>query len=374
MTGKTSGTIMPALVLGAVGLLVLGVQPALYGAYVHQGLVSEPRLGTLAAAEISAIAFGSVAGIALLGRMRAQVVGLFGITLLILGNLLPLGISLFLARGIAGFGAGMVVALGAAQIARQANVNAASGWFLFLQAISQYAVLQGFAILAPAATAASIQTALAVIALLSCPLLLLVPAQLSMAGEEHSSGLPPLAGWIALAASGLFVGAAIGVWAYLGVWLEVAGMAAQDVSPRLTAALGGQMIGALCAVALGMSRRSSLQVMASGAVMILAVVLLLERGPEGLAGWLLMTGFGFAWMVGTPALSGLLLELDPGRKSLPYGASAQLLGAAIVPTVTGELLAASGLGYVLAAACAIAGLALLTVLAGIAMSPARQEA
>jgi len=371
MSGRINVSILPALVLGAAGLLVLGVQPALYGAYVHQGLVSEPRLGTLAAAEISAIAFGSVAGIALLRRTRAQAVGLLGIALLIIGNLLPLEIALFAARGIAGFGGGMVVGLGAAQIARQANVNGASGMFLFLQAVSQYAVLQGFALMAPAASAASIQLALAGLALLACPLLLLVPKQLGLAGEDHASGLPPLAGWIALAASGLFVGAAIGVWAYLGVWLETAGMAAQNVAPRLTAALGGQILGALCAIALGMSRRSSLQVLASGAVMILAVLLLLANGPEGLGGWVFLIGFGFAWMVGTPALSGLLLELDPGRKSLPFGASAQLLGAAIVPTVTGELLASSGLGYVLAASCAIAGLALVTVLIGMVTRPAR---
>lgn len=370
MTAPATGrSLAPALAIGAAGLLVLGVQPALYGAYVHQGLVTEARLGTLASAEISAIALGSVMGIALLGRMRAQIVGLFGILLLIAGNLLPLDYGLFPARAMAGFGSGMVVALGAAQIAQQTNVNAASGWFLFLQATSQYAVLQGFALLAPAALAATIQFALAVLALLASPLLMLVPRQLSLSGPERPKGRPPLAGGIALVASGLFVGAAIGVWAYLGVWLEDAGMAAQDVSPRLTASLAGQIAGTLCAVAIGMRGRSSVQVIASGAAMIAAVLVLLARGPAGLEGWALMIAFGWAWMVGTPALAGLLLECDPARRSLPYGASAQLLGAAVLPTLVGELLAAKGLDRVLATSAGLAGLAMLLVVVALLARP-----
>lgn len=358
-------SMIPALLLGAAGLLVLGVQPALYGAYVHEGFVGEATLGTLAAAEISAIAVGSIAGIALLARMRAQLIGMMGIGLLIFGNMIPLELSLFGARGVAGFGGGMVVALAAAQIARQVNVNSASGWFLFLQATSQYAVLQGFALFAPAAAASTIQHMLALLVLLSSPLLWLMPAWLRPARNDDARGQPSPAGWTALLASALFVGAAIGVWAYLGVWLESTGMAANDVSSRLTVSLAGQMLGALCAVVLGMRGRSSVQVVASGSAMIIIVALLLVRGGNDFLGWLLLAGFGFAWMVGTPALSGLLLELDPARSSLPYGASAQLLGAALVPTLAGELLANQGLSLVLAASTGVAGLALLTAVVGI---------
>ncbi|ABD24701.1 hypothetical protein Saro_0253 [Novosphingobium aromaticivorans DSM 12444] len=358
-------TILPAIALGAAGLLVLGVQPALYGAYVGEGLVIEARLGTLAAAEISAIALGSVAGIALLGKTRSQVVGLIGIALMVFGNLLPLELPLFLTRVIAGLGGGMVVALGAAQIARQANVNAASGWFLFLQATSQYALLQGLAVLVPAAPAVTIQRALVVLALAAMPLLLLVPRQLGLSGAGHpggdSSGRPPLSGWMGLVVSALFVGAAIGVWAYLGVWLEHQGIPPRSVSPRLTAALAGQIAGALFAVMLGMRSRGSMQVAVSGAIMIATVLLLLSQGPGGATGWALMIAFGFAWMSGTPALSGFLIECDPSRRSLPFSASAQLLGAAIVPTAVGELLAPHGLGLVLAASASLAALAIVMV-------------
>lgn len=354
-------SIVPALIVGAAGLLVLGLQPLLYGGYVHEGFISEARLGTLAALEISAIAAGSVLGVNLLGRLRAQVVGLVGLVLVLAGNLLPLSMALFPWRVLAGLGSGMVVAIAAAQIARQLNVNAASGWFLFFQATSQYAILQGFTLLAPTASPQVVQGALAGLSLLALPVLLFVPPQLGVVSVDEKLGPPPRAGWIALLASGLFLGSAIGIWAYLGVWLETAGMPHEAVSSRLTAALAGQIVGALCAVALGTHRRSSLQVFFSGTAMITAVSLLLLTGPQGVGGWVLMIGFGLAWMIGTPALSGLLLEVDPARRSLPYGASAQLAGAAIIPTVAGELLAERGMTAILAISACLLVVSLIAV-------------
>lgn len=357
-----SRTMVPALVVGATGLLVLGVQPLLYGGYVHEGVIAEARLGTLAAVEISAIALGSVAGVQMLGRWRTQLVGLMGLALLIAGNLLPVETALFAWRTLAGAGAGMVVAIAAAQIARQVNVNEASGLFLFFQATSQYAILQGFTLLAPTASTQMVQAALAGISLLVLPVLFMVPARPSVASETYERlQSPPPAGWIALIASAMFLGSAIGIWAYLGVWLESAGVPADGVSARLTAALAGQIAGTLGAVALGTHRRSSLQVLASGTAMTLATALLLQHGPQGVVGWALMIGFGLAWMIGTPALSGLLLEVDPARRSLPYGASAQLVGAAIVPTAVGEIIAARGTDMVLAASAGLVALSLLAV-------------
>jgi len=348
--------------------MVLGIQPLLYGAYIHENLISEQKLGTLAAAEISAIALGSTIGVALLKYRTVQTVGILGIAILIAGNLLPSVIPLFLTRALAGIGSGLIVALAAARIAEQTNVNAASGLFLFLQATSQYAIMQGFSLAAPEASAASMQTVLSLIALSSTPLLLLMPSHHPIPQPTADGGPPPIAGWVALATCGLYLGAAIGVWAYLGIWLESSGMQQETVTPMVTASLAGQMVGALVAVVIGTHSRSDLQVIASGAVMTAAVFMLILLGPEGLTGWLLLIGFGFAWMVGTPALSGLVLKSDPQRKSLPYTASAQLLGAAVIPTVLGELLSHHGLSMVLAASAGLIAVAIILVPAA---SPAK---
>ncbi|MDF8334653.1 hypothetical protein [Novosphingobium cyanobacteriorum] len=370
---KPRPPLLPGLIVGTAGLIVLGVQPLLYGAYVHQGLIDEARLGSLAAAEISAIAFGSVGGIALLRRWPARIVGLLGLVLLVFGNLAPFALTLFITRIVAGAGGGALVSIAATQIAGRDNVNAASGAYLLLQATSQYAVLQGFSLFAPAASAMAVQQALAGMAAAAGLLLLLVPHTLRPHQEECGSGLPPGGGWVALAASALFVGGAVGTWAYFGVWLEAAGLAGDGVAARLTASMAGQMIGAVIAIALGTRRHSSRQVMAAGLFLIAALVLLLLRGPDGVAGWALIAGFGVAWMIGTPALSGLLLELDPTRRSLPYAASAQLLGAAVVPTLTGELLAAHGLDLVLACSAVLFAAAITTVLGGMALRQTRHH-
>ena len=360
-------SLLPALALGSVGLLVLGVQPLLYADYIRAGLIVESRLGTLASVEISAIAIGSTIGIVLLRRLTPPIIGLAGLFLLVIGNLVYGGVPLFAGRAIAGLGGGLVVALAAAQIALRTNVNSASGLFLFLQATSQYALMQGLTILAPEVDAAGVQHVLAVIAVAAAPALLLVPRHLAAVSSDAPGSAPLLAGWIGLAACALFVGSAVAIWAYLGVWLQATGIPASSVSSRLTISLAGQILGSLCAVAMGMRIRSSRQVMASGAAMIAFVLLLQTFGPSGELGWMLLAGFGLAWMVATPALAGLLLELDPDRLSLPYGAAAQLLGAATIPTLVGEVMAASGPEHVLVGCATIAACALLVVLLGAAL-------
>lgn len=360
-----------SLILGATGLLVLGVQPLLYGSYVHEGRISEASLGLLAAIEITAIALGSAGGIALLARVPARVLALIGIVLTIGANLLPAAVPLLAARALSGTGGGLLVAIAAGAIARRTALNAAAAAFLFLQAASQYAILQWFSAQTGAASAAAVQQALAVIAALTALMLPLLPQRLAPTNhaqaESHAAGgPPPLSGWIALGASALLVGAVVGIWAYMGLWLELRGIPAARITPMLTASMVGQMFGALIAIAIGERGHSGARVIAMAAVLLGIVGWLLLRGAAGPLGWTLIVGYGVVWMIATPALTGFLLEADPTRRSLPFSASAQLLGAAIVPTLAGVLFADNGLDTVLIA-CAgaiIASLALiLTALA-----------
>ena len=358
-----------SLTLGAAGLLVLGAQPLLYGSYVHERRITEAGLGLLAAIEITAIALGSAGGIALLGRIPARLVALTGIGLTIAANLLPAAVSLLLARAISGTGGGLLVAIAAAAIARRSRLNAAAAAFLFLQAASQYAILQWFSAEGGAASAGAIQHALAVIAALTA-LMLPLPASLAPAqhaqAETQATGLPPLSGWIALGASALLVGGIVGIWAYMGLWLELRGVPADRITPMLTASMIGQMVGSLVAVALGERGHSGGRVIAMAAVLLGIVGWLLLRGADGPLGWALIVGYGVVWMIATPALTGFLLEADPTRRSLPFSASAQLLGAAIVPTVAGMAFAESGLDTVLVACAGALVASLVLILTALA--------
>lgn len=364
------------LVIGAAGLLVLGVQPLLYGAYVHEGRISEAHLGLLAAIEIAAIALGSAGGISLLARLPARLVALVGIGVTLAANLIPAWAPLLLVRAASGAGGGLLVGLAAGAIAGSRGLNAAAAAFLFLQAASQYAILQWFASAAAPGSAAQVQQALAVIAALTALALPLVPARMTPEAEHASAadkGTIPLSGWIGLAASALLVGAVVGIWAYMGLWLEARGIPAARVAPMLTAAMVGQMAGALVAIAIGERGHAGARAGFTGLGLILIVALLLLHGAEGAAGWSLVVGYGFVWMVLTPALTGFLLEADPTRRSLPFAASAQLMGAAILPTAAGLLIEMpkeyGGIDTVLIACSAAVVLGLAMLVAALGLRP-----
>lgn len=371
--GPTRTAFAAALLLGATGLLVLGVQPLLYAAYVRAGTIAEAGVGALAAVEITAIAIGSGVGIGLLQRWPAALVGAIGILLLAVANLLQLQDALFALRSVAGFGGGFVVAIAASAIAGRANVNAAAATFLFLQAASQYAILQWFSIVAPDATSAAIQQGIAAVAAVSILLLPLLPLRLSVIGTgREARRMPTSLGAIALLASALFVGATVGIWAYLGLWMEDSGVAAERVAPLLTAALAGQMLGALVATALG-TRHTIAQLFGAATVVAACVVLLILSGVQGWSGWVLVSGFGFAWMIGTPALSGLMLAVEPSRQSLPYVASSQLMGAALIPTFAGIWLAGRSFDSIFWFCLASLGVSLMLIAAA-SLSAARRRA
>ena len=185
---------------------------------------------------------------------------------------------------------------------------------------------------------------------------------------QTASRVPGTAGLVALLAAGLFVGGSSGVWAYLGLWLETRGVVPEAVAPLLSAALIGQMAGALAGVFLGDRGRSGTRVFAMGLVMLGLIAVLLLRGPAGPPGWALVVSYGFCGMVAAPALTGFLVEADPSSRSLPYNASAQLMGAAIMPTLAGELFAAQGLDRVILFACGSIIASLTTILLALGLA------
>ena len=340
-----------ALSLGSLGLLVLGVQPLLYSAYVHEELVSEAKVGFLASTEIAAIAVGSLIGIALLRRMNQQLIAIIGLLLLALLSFAGGIVPLFAARGFAGLGGGLLVAVAAFAIADQTKVNRAAGAYLFVQAVGQYAALKWLSVQANAQSSAQILLALACLYIIAVPLCLLLPKQAPNRLNPETTevaGALPLPGIVALAASGLLVGAVIGIWAYMGLWLEQRGFDAGQVARFLSACMLGQMSGALIAMLIGERGNSGHRVLTMSGLMLIIVYGLYASARHVDSILYLVIAFGMVWMIATPALTGLVRDLDPSRRSLPHVAGAQLAGAAIIPTLTGELFAGRGLDLVIA--------------------------
>ncbi len=335
-----------ALAFGSAGLLVLGVQPLLYGAFVREGRIGESALGTLAATEIAAIAFACAAGIAMLRRLPVWAVASVGIAVLAAGNQLPASVPIFIARAIAGAGGGLLVALAATAIAMRADVNRAAAAYLLMQTAAQYILLQWFAFAASAVAADEILRDLSAAALLCLPLVVLLPRMQSDDSAEVARRPPPV-GIAALGIMGVFVGSAAGLWAYIGVWMEMRGLSAADVAPRLTASLFGQMAGAAFAMLLPHLGRNIDRALIAGSVTMVSIATLLWIGPSGAPGWVLAVLTGASWLIATPALVGALAELDPTRASLPFASTAQLMGAALLPSIAGALFGGTGLDAVM---------------------------
>ena len=356
--------VVVTLVLGAVGLLILGIQPLLYGAYVKEGILSEQALGLLGAAEVTAIAVGSGIAIPLLRQLRSAWVGAVGIMLMVGANLaLPdaSGIALLIgARTLCGLGEGLVVGIASSAIARSQRVASLTGAFLLAQATSQFAVMQAFAAFQPSADSRSVQLVLACAGMACLLLLPMLPRLSSRVSPAPDIGAdqPNGPGIIGLIAMFLFVGGAVGIWAYAGLWLESRGLSAAQATSNLAASLAGQMIGALAATLIGDGRR------ARSRFTILTVALL-----GVIAAWLarpdavfLALAFGLVWQAATPALASVLVEIDPRRRALPFAAAAQLGGIAIIPTIVGFVYGAGDLDTLLIAFAMPIALSVLLIL------------
>lgn len=360
--------------IGSSGMLIFGVQPLLYGAYVHAGRISEAGLGFLASVEIAAVAVGSTLGILASRRIPLIPIGLAGIALLAFANLGMEGFPLYVARLAAGFGSGLTVTLAARAIAAENNVNAASGLFMFLQAASQYLILQYFSLGDDAPSAGSVQLAMAIavgVALLALPA---VPARFASSdadeGEASAGGMPPPRGFLALGATALFLGAVVGIWAYLALWLESRGASPEQVAPMLTASMVGQMAGALVAIGIGTRGNSGIRVVWLSGLLLATTAAMYFAGAGGALIWALVVTFGVIWMVATPALSGFLVQVDPSRRALPFAASAQLAGIAILPTFAGEYFAEAGMDYVILAFAVVLVASLVLIVASLRLARA----
>lgn len=354
--------VLCCILAGTAALVVLGLQPVLYGAYVHEGTIPDYRLGLLSAAELFAIAAGSAVAVKLLRSLPVLPVTLMGIALLCLGNMLEAvhghTLTLFVFRLIAGSGAGLLVGLAATAIARTNRIGFWAGSFLFGQALTQYGVVRWFAAYLPSADSMAVQISLALAGAAVLLLLPFLPKRLhSPAVGDASPVLPPTGrGLVALAAMFFCVGGTGGIWGYMELWLHSEGVPQAAALHMLSIALLGQTIGAAAGAMMADGRWAWLRLF----VLILALAASVAGWMTSPASLALALAFGVIFTLAAPAFSTLLHQLDSERRAVPYAATAQLAGLSIIPAVAGETLASQGLSLViLACLCAIAFSAVL---------------
>ncbi len=361
-----------ALSIGAIALLILGVQPIVLGALVEQHLITLPGVGVVAMGEIIALGIGVALGDALLPvswqRTTAVVAALLA-ALLNLATVQAQGDAAFVAlRAVAGLAEGLLVWVATVSIVRAATPDRITAVFMVLQALAQIALAAALALwVLPAAGWQGGFVAMAATCLLVLPLAaaLSVPASLAPAADAQCAATATARlRWSPATLAPLLVAflqmSAIGaLWAYLEPLALRAGLDAHAAQLQTSWVLGMQIVGGLAAI-YWVRRLSVTATLTLGSVALCLVAAAMYRVPGNAAlGFAAVcVAFGFAWMFLMPFHVGLALRADAQGRVAVLVPAAQLIGSACGPLLASLLLHADdpapvplvGLGFALTAA------------------------
>jgi len=356
--------IAASIILGSLAILIFGIQPVLYAAFVGEGLIEPDGLGLLSAAEVVAIAIGSSLAIPALKHASVRTIAGSAILLITAANYLQAYYGtadmLFAFRILAGLGSGFLVGIAGMTIAGTKRVGQWAAGYLLAQATSQFLHLQWFALFWPAPTGTDLLLSLAIASAAMLAGLPFLPRRLgaitaSETGMAEGHRIPDAMGIRWLAVMFLFVGGVLTIWAYAGVWLESEDVSAAAAATILSSSLAGQAIGAFAACLIPNSRHDRRRLMASTLLLLLSAGAWFAQPSSAVAA----AGFGIWWLSSVPILSSILSEVDPRRAALPFAPAAQLAGIAIIPTAAGLVFAAHNVELVLVSGCAAIALSLL---------------
>ncbi|MBO9880036.1 MFS transporter [Xanthomonas sp. D-109] len=358
--------------IGAIALLILGVQPIVLGALVEQHLITLPGVGVVAMGEIIALGIGVALGDALLPvswqRATAVVAALLAAALN-LATVQAQGDAAFVAlRAAAGLAEGVLVWVATISIVRAASPDRVTAVFMVLQALAQIALAAALALwVLPAAGWQGGFVAMAATCLLVLPLAAALPAAASQApaaGIQCAATVTARLRWSPATLAPLLVAflqmSAIGaLWAYLEPLALRAGLDAHAAQLQTSWVLGMQIAGGLAAI-YWVRRLSVTATLTLGSLALCLVAAAMYRvpGAPALGFAAVCVAFGFAWMFLMPFHVGLALRADAQGRVAVLVPAAQLIGSACGPLLASLLLHADdpapvplvGLGFAFAAA------------------------
>jgi len=327
-----------AVAVGAIALLMLGLQPLVLGELLESGRVTLEGVGVIAMAEIVGLGAGVLLGdLALpLARLRLMTMlaavcaaGLDLLTLQASGDL-----SFGLIRAAAGAGEGVLVWSTTSVLVRSSQPERKAGLFFVIQTIAQGVV--------------GLLLARTIIPVHGWPGAFIALAALSAAAAALAMRLPiglkPLAAvaadgfnWSARLAMPLVVSfllmATLGsLWAYIEPLGKRAGYGSVAIQTLIAAGLGMQVVGGSLGSVL--VRRLPVR----GTLSICALLLGLSAYGIGRAGpadalpfALLCAVFTFVWLFAAPFQMGLAFAADPTGRVASLVPAAQLFGVAFGP-------------------------------------------
>jgi hypothetical protein len=328
------------LFLGSVGILIAGLQPQLLGALAQEHRLTDVELGWAATAELLMI--GLTAGVAggVLKPIALRWWGAGASLALLAADVLIGGqshMAVIVDRALAGVAEGIMLWIPVGMIARSTTPGRWSGIFLAVQTLAQFALSE----ILPATVMVKYGAsggfyALGGISLVTAAVAFLMPAafdDLSGSGEAETGGgglsLTTLA---SLASVFLFMAFIVGFWSYFEPISAQAHHPDYVYNQAASLSLLAQVIGAGVASYFA-GRWAFFTVISVCTVANLGILALVATLPGPFVFIAAATVFGFLWLFVMPFQVPMVIEADPTRRAAVLMPGAQLMGAALGPTL-----------------------------------------
>ncbi len=328
------------LFIGAVGVIAIGVQSAMYGSLERAGQIDVTQIGIAASAEMVALALGVVlagklaqylklmplAGVAAMGLMCAN-----------LAMTRDFDVSLVGLRVVAGISGGIMLWLANAYIVLGRRVVQLAAVFLILQTAVQFSVAAGAAGFAPhnPDIIPLIMAGCGVIALVLSP----AARGWSVMPEDHEPSQVPrfnARGVTALGVMVLLQASLVGGWILVELVGVDANLPEATVALATPTMLAAQVFGGLAAMVLSNRLSWNAALMVVG-VLLAAVQVAIGQTTTAILFLTASFIYGLLWNFSLPQLTAMGLAADPSMRIARIGPAAVVLGAALGPLASASL-------------------------------------
>ncbi len=331
------------MLIGTVALMVLGVQPILFGALVEDGRLTESTLGLVATLETLALALGAVVGPWLLNRggIRLKTVALAvllaALNLAVFWARTPLQVCIL--RAAAGFAEGMLLGAAIIILTFTRHPERMNALFLALSTIPQvFAAYLLPVTLMPKFGSNAGFGLMAVLAVLAVPAALALPDRPPKgpaeptrddAGSARVWTVWTIIALIAITLENAAIGAA---WNYLEQMASEAHLAPSVVGTAVAGTLTFQVLGSFAVAWVGWKLDYRLALV--GGCLLLAVDSLLLGAVHTSGAFITLAClFGLLWLALAPFAVKLAIALDPSRRIAMMITPLVLVGLSLGPLV-----------------------------------------
>jgi MFS family permease len=353
------------LAIGTLSVAVPLILPGLVGVLKQGYAFDDAQLGYLSSADLAGMTLGSAIGAKVVSRTGIQRGTRWGLLLAAFANLASAPVGAFWPllglRGLAGIGAGLVVAICYVVLGRSKQVDRNFSFYLICQLLFCAVALQWMPALSAAIGVPGMFTLLAAFFAASLltvgklPAFEVGPAPASP-GESASTGF---AAWMGLAGTLIYFVALSAVWAYFELIGEHGGVTPQMAASGLALSTLVGLLGPGAAALLG-GRFGRLGPSVAGVAVGLFSLQLLSVVPLGPVRFTCAAClFNIAWNFTVPFLFGTLSVVDRSGRAVGWAAPISFAGFSLGPVVAAMLLSAGSFALVLAFSAAVSVVSLL---------------